>query len=1321
MTIAAFLPAIRDKQKLFLSFIFTLCIFSNTLFADMNILVVGSTHSYSDTNEFGVIPEKPFNPANISRELALILSNDRELGQGVNVVFDDIFKTKDLKVRYSKGSTLDFVSHCYSLAQHFMWPEGKEERLANLRGELDIAWDYVVIMADPYILANFPGMYAEGIKLLTAEIKKGTAEAILLAQWPEPNSSFSAGDFNEVVYRIADTANLRVAPAGKAWDSLVAKDSSMDHPTPNGAYLAAASIYSTLFTQSASASNYTYDDSLANHAYDVIQSNLNEAQYDGVYADITTFQMKYVKKRTLSYLETGTSTENGIAGAITRSVNAFGVNYDNNVSHWDFNYGRGNDWWEDNKDYEVNPEKYDRSYGFPMHHYGIPSANKTLPYGIDKHYYNNGYSLQYEDGTDLGIAYNMIRPGTRELGLPLDVRAIPIRLMWLKMREVYPELNALGDPTHMGRHLDDATAAFMITLLTGRCPIIDEPAERGSTAWLQWLGHKIGYETAWQMSHLSTRAPGFKVSPSSWKIKTVSPNRSETLSVRFMLEPNTAVNVAVSVSDLSTALVSPKTLTFTPENHDAPQKVRVIGLPGANPRETVSVNFLTESEDLINDGLSDSWEYTNQRPADEVFEIIEQSDSAINAIADEISVINLGIDTSQRNNTITTEPFNGQLTWDGNKLLYTPNPGFIGSDSFAFAVAIDGKIHRGHITIKVEESASNQPPLVDAGEDQNIKLVYQPSWTPAALDTVLWVDASDEDTLLTENDKVLQWQDKSGKGNHLLQEDLPLQPSTRGSSINGLSAVDFTDSNMKTLTNPFGQVINDAYVIVVHRVDSVNEGILFSLSGSEASRWNAHAPWNNGRAYFDCGGTGGDKRIQKGFSVSEGEVVISSFYGSVTENLQQIFKNAQLLVEDDTGHSVATVGELAIGGLNSHLQDTTIGEVIIIDGTVAQETQQKLEGYLAHKWKLNEKLPLDHPFYFNAPGTNQAVTQLAGSVSDADNDTLSATWSLISGPSDIAINQPSTLNSMVTFQQAGSYVLALTASDATDETTDELIINVEPATVPDGPKLEAGNIANVSGKWMTVDLPQNYAEMVVVVTPVYPGTNIPVVPRVRVLSNSSFELLMQRVDDSDEPVLVDANYLAVEAGVYNQEEHGVSLEAVKYHSTINDYKGSWMGESRTYQQRYNTPVVFGQVMTYNDSRWSAFWSRGTRATTPADGNALYTGFHIGEDPEKDRMSEEIGYVVIESGIYQTDNKIFGAAIGSDSIRGIDNGRFQYPIEASTVVLSPAGFDGGDGGWPVLLNTAGSVDGQITLTVDEDTLGDSERSHTTEQVNYFYMR
>ncbi|MDF7827037.1 hypothetical protein P4B35_23645, partial [Pontiellaceae bacterium B12227] len=438
----------------------------------LDILVLGSAHSFSERpevvfkdKETTVIHEKPFNPAGIASQLESILAQDPMIEEAVNVDFEDIYTSEMIDVIYSLGQRNDYLAHCYSLAQYFFWPDGKEERLANLRGEGSHGWDYIVLSFDPYILANFPGMVAEGVKLIQQEVAKSSspAQIVLLAQWPEDSSPFDVEYFNEVVYRVGNSAGVAVVPAGKAWDSLSPQDAAASHPTPDGEYLAAASIYSRIFDRNAGSSGYSYDDTIADHAFSTVQANATVDQYTGEFDVINPFLMKQVSKRVVFYNQTGSSTEIGIKEALERLDDVMGISFsilgyigDEGTRRWDFNYGRAGDLWEDAKDYQVDPSRFDRSYGFPMHYYGMTSAPTTMQYGIDKIYIETILGLSYDDGTDLGTAYNMIRPGTRELNIPEDVRGVPIRLMWLKMAQAFPGFHPLRNDSHMSYDLDNA-------------------------------------------------------------------------------------------------------------------------------------------------------------------------------------------------------------------------------------------------------------------------------------------------------------------------------------------------------------------------------------------------------------------------------------------------------------------------------------------------------------------------------------------------------------------------------------------------------------------------------------------------------------------------------------------------------------------------------------------------------------------------------------------------------------------------------------------------------------------------------------------------
>ena len=185
------------------------------------------------------------------------------------------------------------------------------------------------------------------------------------------------------------------------------------------------------------------------------------------------------------------------------------------------------------------------------------------------------------------------------------------------------------------------------------------------------------------------------------------------------------------------------------------------------------------------------------------------------------------------------------------------------------------------------------------------------------------------------------------------------------------------------------------------------------------------------------------------------------------------------------------------------------------------------------------------------------------------------------------------------------------------------------------------------------------------------------------------------------------------------------MEAVKYTSTRTDKSASWVGESRTYANSYTNPVVLGQVMTANDPNWSVFWARGNRSTNPPSASALYTGKHVGEDPNGVRANETVGYIVIEAGNGTINGVAYAAGVGADTVRGVSNvPAYNYGISGLsaplTAVVSAAAMDGGNGGWPILYGPNPVTPNNLALAFDEGQTLDTERSHTTEQVAYIVL-
>ncbi len=280
-------------------------------------------------------------------------------------------------------------------------------------------------------------------------------------------------------------------------------------------------------------------------------------------------------------------------------------------------------------------------------------------------------------------------------------------------------------------------------------------------------------------------------------------------------------------------------------------------------------------------------------------------------------------------------------------------------------------------------------------------------------------------------------------------------------------------------------------------------------------------------------------------------------------------------------------------------------------------------------------------------------------------------------------------------------------------------------TSPKVSRLTVNNVPSTS--WKTVTLPHKYTSAVIVATPIYPNSSVaPVVTRIRNVSGNTFQIRLNRADGNTGAMSLDVSVIAVEEGAYTVAEHGVKMEAVKYTSGKTATKGSWGTadlDSRSYQNSYSSPVVLGQVMSYNDSDWSTFVSTGSSRSSAPTASTLRVGKHVGEDPDTTRASEVVGYIVIESGQGTINGVPYTAQLGSDIVKGTGDTSTGYDYTLSglsnvgAAAASMSGVDGDDGGWAVLYGASPVSSTELTVAIDEDALKDTERKHTSEQVAY----
>lgn len=284
------------------------------------------------------------------------------------------------------------------------------------------------------------------------------------------------------------------------------------------------------------------------------------------------------------------------------------------------------------------------------------------------------------------------------------------------------------------------------------------------------------------------------------------------------------------------------------------------------------------------------------------------------------------------------------------------------------------------------------------------------------------------------------------------------------------------------------------------------------------------------------------------------------------------------------------------------------------------------------------------------------------------------------------------------------------------------------------PNLEVVLVPSVGGSWVTVNLENSYTTAVVVCSYNLPvKTDPPATTRIRNVTATSFQVRVEKFENSSAVTASSVHCMIADAGAYNSG--GLKFEAHRVSSTGTSglsVPGGWgavnMEEvTSSIVQAYASPVVLGQVMSYNDVKASVFWANNcvNRNRGPFQVNGrICVGKHIGQI-NGTRSNETLGYIVAESGSGTVNDVKFELALGADSIRGIGNSPpYSYALadDYDIGIVGENGEDGGQGGWAVLYGADPLPSGQIALGIDEETVaGDTTRTHTKEQVDYWVFK
>jgi len=252
------------------------------------------------------------------------------------------------------------------------------------------------------------------------------------------------------------------------------------------------------------------------------------------------------------------------------------------------------------------------------------------------------------------------------------------------------------------------------------------------------------------------------------------------------------------------------------------------------------------------------------------------------------------------------------------------------------------------------------------------------NWTPADIDTALWLDAADASTITESGGAVSQWDDKSGNGRSVSQSDASYRPSTNTRTINGVNAIECnpasaTEAKMLFTTSSVFSgtpnvliaqvVLFDSFLSTSDRASQISFGQGTSIAFAAGSQGYS-ARYNDGNEVYTSGTTG-VPIIQIGTYPAGGQYQDARMYINGLELSRTSGVNDSNTINLLNGFSVGggAIGVEALG-TRSEALDGLIGEIIAVQSL---GSRQKLEGYLAHKWGLTANLPADHPYKTAVP------------------------------------------------------------------------------------------------------------------------------------------------------------------------------------------------------------------------------------------------------------------------------------------------------------------------------------------------------------------
>ncbi len=277
------------------------------------------------------------------------------------------------------------------------------------------------------------------------------------------------------------------------------------------------------------------------------------------------------------------------------------------------------------------------------------------------------------------------------------------------------------------------------------------------------------------------------------------------------------------------------------------------------------------------------------------------------------------------------------------------------------------------------------------------------------------------------------------------------------------------------------------------------------------------------------------------------------------------------------------------------------------------------------------------------------------------------------------------------------------------------------------------------GGWVTVNLQGIYSNPVIVAGPATHNNDNTLGIRVRNRTTTSFEIGVQSPCESAGSVATGAtcpgswssetlNYIVIEAGTWTLEDGSVvtaglsTVSSVRHNPTAVD-----ASQLIVYSLFNDNPVVLHTVNSYNDSSFiaSSVWQPwiGFICNTPFADRASEPGLLgaclalEGMEATTSHSAETVGWLAIERGSATVDGFEFIVGEGTVSRHGGCTKTGGFSFTNPPLVIASNQTAGDNDGSILRLCASGIETNGISSHVDEDQVGDAERSGGSETLGY----